>query len=159
MTWPVWNKGNPATAVILGTIKEGGLDVYKADGTVVQTIGAGGGRFNNVDLVYPVVAGDQTPGLAIVSDRATDKLHVFARRTASVTPPVTEVTAANVPLVFGTTQARNLQDRRTESRPGRTPSGTVEVFVSAGEHDQPAEAGAHWRRQPRASRTRRWDRC
>ncbi|HEX6787033.1 MAG TPA: phytase, partial [Acidimicrobiales bacterium] len=61
----VWNKGNPATAVILGTIKEGGLDVYKPDGTVVQSIAGNGGRFNNVDLVYDVTLGGQTRDLAV----------------------------------------------------------------------------------------------
>jgi 3-phytase len=115
-------------SLIIATIKAGGLDVYRPDGTVVQTIGTGGGRFNNVDLVYPVVAGDQTPGLAIVSDRATDKLHVF-RVDGRVTPPVTEVTAANVPLVFGTTQPVTSKTAYGVAA-WRTPAGTVEVFVS-----------------------------
>ena len=115
-------------SLIIATIKVGGLEVYRLDGTVVQTIGAGGGRFNNVDLVYPVVAGDHTSGLAIVSDRATDKLHVF-RVDGRVTPPVTEVTATNVPLVFGTTQPVTSKTAYGVAA-WRTPAGTVEVFVS-----------------------------
>ena len=119
----------PRKSLILATIKTGGLDVYRPDGTVVQTIGAGGGRFNNVDLVYPAVAGDQTPGLAIVSDRATDKLHVFRGERSSSSPPVTEVTAANVPLVFGTTQPVTSKTAYGVAA-WTTPAGTVEVFVS-----------------------------
>ena len=115
-------------SLIIATVKAGGLDVYRLDGTVVQTIGAGGGRFNNVDLVYPVVAGDQTAGLAIVSDRATDKLHFF-RVDGRVTPPVTEVTAANVPLVFGTTQPVTSKTAYGVAA-WTTPDGAVEVFVS-----------------------------
>ena len=66
---------DPSKSLILGSVKQWGLDVYRPDGTVVQTLGAGGGRFNNVDLVYPNAASVQA--LAIVTDRKTDKLHIF----------------------------------------------------------------------------------
>jgi len=124
----VWNKGNAATAVILGTIKEGGLDVYKADGTVVQTIAGGGGRFNNVDLVYDVTLGGQTRDLAVVTDRATDKLHIYAVNGANATP-VQDVTAASVPLLFGTTKPV-----KSKTAYGvavwRNPAGVAEVFAT-----------------------------
>ena len=125
----VWNKGNPATAVILGTIKEGGLDVYKADGTVVQSIAGNGGRFNNVDLVYDVVLGGQPArDLAVVTDRATDKLHIYAVDGASATP-VQDVTAANVPLLFGGTKPVKSKTAYGVAA-WRNPAGVAEVFAT-----------------------------
>ncbi len=122
----VWSTGNPSTAVILGTIKEGGLDVYRPDGTVVQTIAANGGRFNNVDLVYDVTLGGQTRDLAVVTDRATDKLHIYAVDGANASP-VQDVTAANVPLLFGGTKPV-----KSKTAYGvavwRNPAGVAEVF-------------------------------
>ena len=90
---------DPSRSLILGTVKVGGLDVYRPDGTLVQTVSAGGGRYNNVDLVHGVILGSgPARDLAVVTDRKTDKLHVFAID-GTATPPVTEVTAAGVPLL------------------------------------------------------------
>jgi 3-phytase len=119
---------NPSRNLILGTIKQGGLDVYRPDGTVVQTVGAGGGRFNNVDLVYSVTLGGLTRDLAIVTDRGTDRLHIY-RVDGDATPPVVEVTASGVPLLFGTTT--KISSRTAYGVAAwRTPSGAVEVFAS-----------------------------
>ncbi len=119
---------DPSKSLIIGTIKEGGLDVYKPDGTVVQSIGAGTGRYNNVDLVYSVVLGGQTRDLAIVTDRKTDKLHVF-RVNGDLNPPVVEVTASNAPLLFGGTKPVNSKTAYGVAA-WRNPAGTVEVFAS-----------------------------
>ena len=120
---------DPSKSLILGTVKEAGLDVYRPDGTLVQTVAAGGGRYNNVDLVHGVTLG---PGpardLAVVTDRKTDKLHIFAINGA-VNPPVTEVTGTGVPLLFGAAKP-------IRSKPAYgvaawwNPAGAVEVFAT-----------------------------
>ena len=120
---------DPSQSLILGSVKQWGLDVYRPDGTVVQTLGAGGGRFNNVDLVYPNAGSAEA--LAIVTDRKTDKLHIYRVDTAP-TPqatPVVEVTAAGVPLLFGTS-APVASKTAYGIAAWRTPGGAIEVFVS-----------------------------
>ncbi len=117
---------DPSKSLILGSVKQWGLDVYRPDGTVVQTLGAGGGRFNNVDLVYPNAASAEA--LAIVTDRKTDKLHIFTVNGDS-NPPVVEVTAAGVPLLFGTS-APVASKTAYGIAAWRTPGGAIEVFVS-----------------------------
>ena len=120
---------DPSKSLILGTVKEAGLDVYRPDGTLVQTVAAGGGRYNNVDLVHGVTLGSgPARDLAVVTDRKTDKLHIFAVNGA-LNPPVTEVTATGVPLLFGTAKP-------VKSKTGygvaawRNPAGAVEVFAT-----------------------------
>lgn len=120
---------DPAKSLILGTVKEAGLDVYRPDGALVQTVAAGGGRYNNVDLVHGVTLG---PGpardLAVVTDRKTDKLHIFAVNGA-LNPPVTEVTATGVPLLFGA--AKPVKSKTAYGVAAwRNPAGAVEVFAT-----------------------------
>ena len=116
-------------SLILGTVKEAGLDVYRPDGTLVQTVPAGGGRYNNVDLVHGVVLGSgPARDLAVVTDRKTDKLHIFAVD-GTATPPVTEVTAAGVPLLFGA--AKPVKSKTAYGVAAwRNPAGAVEVFAT-----------------------------
>jgi 3-phytase len=67
------------------------MDVYTPAGVVVQSIAAGSGhRYNSVDVVYDVTLGGLTRDLAIVTDRTTDKLHIFAID-GDASPPLTEV--------------------------------------------------------------------
>ena len=120
---------DPSKSLILGTVKEAGLDVYRPDGTLVQTVAAGGGRYNNVDLVHGVTLG---PGpardLAVVTDRKTDKLHIFAVDGA-INPPVTEVTAAGVPLLFGS--AKPVKSKTAYGVAAwRNLAGVVEMFAT-----------------------------
>ena len=120
---------DPSKSLILGTVKEAGLDVYRPDGTLVQTVAAAGGRYNNVDLVHGVTLG---PGpardLAVVTDRKTDKLHIFAVNGA-LNPPVTEVTATGVPLLFGA--AKPVKSKTAYGvAVWRNPAGAVEVFAT-----------------------------
>jgi hypothetical protein len=82
---------DPAKSLVLGTLKQQGMDVYTPAAVVVQSITAGSGhRYNSVDVVYDVTLGGLTRDLAIVTDRTTDKLHIFAID-GDASPPLTEV--------------------------------------------------------------------
>lgn len=92
---------DPSKSLIIGTIKVGGLDVYRTDGSLQQTISIPtSSRYNNVAVVYGINLGGTTRDLAVVTDRGTDKLHVFAINGAAGSP-LTEVTDAAAPLLFG----------------------------------------------------------
>jgi 3-phytase len=84
---------SPARSVVLGTLKNGGLDAYRLDGSLIEHVPTpDGGRFNNVD-----VTGD----LAIVTDRGLDRLRVYRVGRDGVT----DVTSPQAPLVFSADEA------------------------------------------------------
>ena len=81
---------------IVGTAKNGGLRVYDLAGREVQSIPAGdGGRFNNVDVT--------NGNLVVVTDRGRDRLRFY--RIDPRTARLTDVTAADAPLLFSADQA------------------------------------------------------
>ena len=89
---------------------------------------ASGGRFNNVDLVYPFTGANATHGLAVVTDRKTDKLHIY-EVDGSANPPVKDVTASSAPLIFGT--SKPVKSKTAYGVAAWSPSaGVVEVFIS-----------------------------
>jgi 3-phytase len=121
---------DPAKSLIIGTVKQAGLDVYRTDGSVLQTISIGSSsRYNNVDVLYGITLGGTTRDLAVVTDRGTDKLHVFAINGAS-SSPLTEVTAGGVPLVFG--GSKKIPSKTTYGISGwrNSANGNGEVFVT-----------------------------
>jgi 3-phytase len=121
---------DPDKSLISGTIKEAGLDVYRTDGSLLQSIPiATNSRYNNVDLLYGITLGGTTRDLAVITDRGTDKLHVYAINGGS-SSPLTEVTDSGVPLVFGVT--RKINSKTTYGIAGwRNPdTGKGEVFVT-----------------------------
>lgn len=89
---------DPAQSLIIGALKNGGLDVYDLDGQVLQSISPEGARFNNVDVQYGFTLGDRTVDLAVFTDRYGDKLIFFAIDPA--TRQLTDVTDPANPLVF-----------------------------------------------------------
>jgi 3-phytase len=121
---------DPTKSLIIGTVKEAGLDVYRTDGSLLQTVSIGSNsRYNNVDVLYGISLGGSTRDLAVVTDRGTDKLHVFAINGGS-SSPLTEVTATNVPLVFG--GSKKIPSKTTYGVAAwRNPAnGEGELFVS-----------------------------
>jgi 3-phytase len=87
------DRRDPARSVVLGTLKNGGLDAYRLDGSPIEHVATpAGGRFNNVDI-----AGD----LAIVTDRGLDRLRVYRVDRDGVT----DVTSPDAPLVFSADEA------------------------------------------------------
>ncbi|WP_420856127.1 phytase [Streptomyces abyssalis] len=108
----VWvDPESPGRSLVLGTLKDAGLDVYGLNGRRLQHIGAPPapgegsepGRFNNVDIVYGFELDGHPTDLALVSDRGRDRLRAYAIDPAAVAagePPLTEVTAASAGPVF-----------------------------------------------------------
>ncbi|MDX2291802.1 phytase [Streptomyces roseofulvus] len=108
----VWvDPENPGRSIVIGTLKEAGLDVYGLDGRRLQHIAAPqaphedakAGRFNNVDIVYGFDLDGEPTDLALVSDRGRDRVRAFAIDPAAVAagkPPLKDVTAPDVTPVF-----------------------------------------------------------
>ncbi|MGK5680080.1 phytase [Actinoplanes sp. URMC 104] len=98
----IWvNRADKARSRVIGTAKNGGLRVYDLAGREVQSIlPPEGGRFNNVDLVTGFGAGRRD--YAVVTDRGLDKLRIFRIEASG---RLTDVTAADVPLLFSRDQA------------------------------------------------------
>ncbi|MEU2655631.1 phytase [Streptomyces sp. NPDC007325] len=113
----VWvDPARPGRSLVIGTLKEGGLDVYGLDGRRLQHIAApqapgedaAPGRFNNVDLVYGFELNGRRTDLAVVSDRGRDRIRAYAIDPAAVAAgraPLRDVTAADVRPVFAATEA------------------------------------------------------
>lgn len=109
----VWvDRDNPGQSLVAATLKEGGLDVFDMSGNVVQHIAAPPapgegdevGRFNNVDIVQGARIGDRRLDIAVVSDRGRDLIRTYAIDGDS-SQPLTEITAADVPFAFSSSQA------------------------------------------------------
>ncbi|MCX5388886.1 phytase [Streptomyces sp. NBC_00094] len=108
----VWvDPQRPGRSLVIGTLKEAGLDVYGLDGRRLQHIAApqapgeeaAPGRFNNVDIVYGFELAGRKTDLALVSDRGRDRVRAYAIDPAAVAaglPPLRDVTAADVAPVF-----------------------------------------------------------
>ncbi|SEB66042.1 phytase [Streptomyces sp. TLI_105] len=120
----VWvDPENPGRSIVVGTLKEAGLDVYGLDGRRLQHIaappapheGAKPGRFNNVDIVYGFDLGGRKTDLALVSDRGRDRVRAFAIDPAAVAagkPPLKDVTAPGAAPVFAADET-GVEDQRT----------------------------------------------
>ncbi|WP_309235779.1 phytase [Streptomyces sp. TRM64462] len=120
----VWvDPRNPGRSLVIGTLKEAGLDVYGLDGARVQHIdapaapgaGAAAGRFNNVDVVYGFELGGRKTDLAVVSDRGRDRVRAYAidpGALAAGRPPLRDVTAPDVAPVFAANEA-DVDEQRT----------------------------------------------
>lgn len=102
---------DPASTLVIGTKKNGGLDVYGIDGRLRQSIavrpaprkGDEEGRLNNVDVLTDVRVGGPRRDLAVVTDRGRDQLRIYAIDAAAAQagrPPLSDVTVADAPLVF-----------------------------------------------------------
>ncbi|MFB7941966.1 phytase [Streptomyces sp. NPDC056049] len=120
----VWvDPENPSRSIVIGTLKEAGLDVYGLDGRRLQHIAAPSAphedakasRFNNVDIVYGFDLDGEPTDLALVSDRGRDRVRAFAIDPAAVAagkPPLKDVTAPDVTPVFAADEAE-VDDQRT----------------------------------------------
>ncbi|GAB2842531.1 phytase [Actinocorallia aurea] len=103
-------------SLVLGTAKEGGLDVYRLDGSLVQHFAAPpapgeddeNGRFNNVDVVYGLGGRD----VAVVTDRGRDTLRFYAIDPGRPGEPLSDVTGEDVPFLFNATQ-EEVNEQRT----------------------------------------------
>nr|WP_244328969.1 phytase [Streptomyces marokkonensis] len=120
----VWvDPENPGRSIVIGTLKEAGLDVYGLGGRRLQHVAAPQapnedakpGRFNNVDIVYGFELDGEKTDLALVSDRGRDRIRAYAIDPAAVAagkPPLKDVTSADVTPVFAADEAE-VDDQRT----------------------------------------------
>ncbi|QGZ48701.1 phytase [Streptomyces sp. QHH-9511] len=120
----VWiDPTSPGRSIVIGTLKEAGLDVYGLDGRRLQHVAAPAapgedaapGRFNNVDIVYGFELNGRKTDLALVSDRGRDRIRAFAIDPAAVAAgraPLKDVTAADVRPVFAADESE-VDDQRT----------------------------------------------
>ena len=99
----IWiNKQNPASSVILGTMKvaapDGGLAVFGLDGKLRQFL-KGANRPNNVDVEYGLEL-DATPtDIAVLTERLGRRLRVYA-----IPPtggPLRDISAGTLPILAG----------------------------------------------------------
>lgn len=109
----------PGRTVVVGTLKNGGLDAYDLHARRLQHVDAPpapgadleAGRFNNVDVVSTRGLGT----LAVVTDRGRDRLRVYRvdpRGAAAGRRVLTDVTAADAPRAFSATEAE-VEEQRT----------------------------------------------
>ncbi|WP_206051009.1 phytase [Nocardioides speluncae] len=109
----------PARSVVLGTLKNGGLDAFDLAGRRIQHVDvppAPGddleeGRFNNVDILTGTGFGD----LAVVTDRGRDRLRSYRidpRGAAAGDRVLTELTSPRATRLFSATEPE-VEEQRT----------------------------------------------
>ncbi|MFE9643632.1 phytase [Streptomyces sp. NPDC006365] len=138
----VWvDPAAPARSIVLGTLKNAGLDVYGLNGQRLQHIAAPAapgpdaesGRFNNVDVVYGFDLGGKKTDLALVSDRGRDRIRIYAidpKAVAEGRPPLTDVTAATVSPVFSASETAVDEQRTAYGLAAYVEDGDAYVVVS-----------------------------
>lgn len=136
----VWvDRARPARSLVLGTLKEAGLAVYRLDGSLVQSVPPVAGpadappsRFNNVDVLRDIRIGGRRLDLAVVSDRGLDRIRSYAIEPRRGAAPLRDVTAPGVPLVFAGSVAEVAEQATAYGITGwRDPrTGTGYVFVT-----------------------------
>jgi 3-phytase len=112
--WVHPDESRRSKSLVVGTLKEGGIDVYNLQGLRLQHIASLPAsnpehprqRFNNVDIVYGFKLGSQTVDLAVASDRGFDRLAIYKinRSGSDAAVPLTEVTKSGLPFVFAANQ-------------------------------------------------------
>jgi myo-inositol-hexaphosphate 3-phosphohydrolase len=85
-------------SVVVGVLKDGGLEVYDLNGQVLQSINPEGVRYNNVDLVYGVAFAGEQVDIVVATDRYKDRLVIFTVNPE--TGELTDITAKDAPLLF-----------------------------------------------------------
>lgn len=94
----IWvHPSDPARSLVIGTLKSGGLGVYDLEGRRVQRV-QGPVLYNNVDVVYDFPLGGGMADLAVVSDRRTDRVAIYAIDPLHRT--LTELTDPGSPVIF-----------------------------------------------------------
>jgi len=87
-----------AQSLVIGALKEGGLDVYDLEGQRLQAIQPAGVRYNNVDIEYNFSLNGNLVDLVVTTDRYGDKLVFFT--IDPQTRQLVDVTDPSNPLIF-----------------------------------------------------------
>lgn len=141
---------NPELSFVVGTLKEGGMDVYSLDGSLTQYVPPApapqcsdniatvdcensAGRWNNADVVYGFQTINGTEDLIVVSDRGTDKVDIFKVDQNNLGTDqenvLMNISASNIPRIFTSSQAE-VNEGRTAYGLGVSDSESNLVFVS-----------------------------
>jgi 3-phytase len=114
----IWLPPHPwMSPLVIGVLKNAGLEVYRLDGSVVQVVqpslepcvdsasGETFGRYNNVDVAYgfPLrVAGGKKRrvDLVVATDRGCDRLRIYRIDPSRPHAPLVEITDPQAPRVF-----------------------------------------------------------
>ena len=121
---------------VIGSLKDGGLQVYDLGGQVLQSIAPEDIRYNNVDVLYGFELGGESVDLAIASDRNNDTLAIFL--IDPNTRQLTDITADNITeSIFGIDDGEQTAYGLTTYQ---SPiSGESYIFVSQREGNQVAQ--------------------
>lgn len=121
-------------SVVIGVLKDGGLDVFDLRGRVLQTIDSEPAkeelRYNNVDLQYGFTLGGQAVDLVAATDRRNDLMVFFTIDPATRT--LTNVTDQRMPRVFTAGDDAALDEQTTAYGIAlyKAPDGESYAFVS-----------------------------
>lgn len=125
-------------SLVLGALKDGGMDVYDLDGQLVQEIAPADIRYNNVDVAYGVELGGMRVDIAVATDRKNDMLVIF--RIDPQTRQLVDVTDTSSPLVF---TPRGEESNGTTTAYGiatwMAPNGRTYAFVNQRERGTVAQ--------------------
>ena len=116
----IWIHPDDASrSLVVGTLKEGGLDVYDLSGHLIQHIPASStcaesqlscsenapGRFNNADIIYGFPLGDEKADLIVISDRGRDTLVIYkVAQGAKDAIKLIDITAVKQAFIFSSSQ-------------------------------------------------------
>ncbi len=141
-----------AEPLVIGVLKDGGLQVYDLAGQLVQSVGTvecegstALGRFNNVDIAtgFPLALGGggvRRVDVAVVSDRGCDRLRFYAIDPTLPDGPLVDVTAGDVPRVF--------PERFVQPSPLQSPGAEPGVEENPVEDQSTAYGIAVWDARP-----------
>jgi 3-phytase len=116
-------------SIVVGVLKEGGLDVYDLKGQVLQSMSPEGVRYNNVDLVYGVPLANEPVDILVATDRYKDNLAIF--KINAETGELSDITDPNAPLFFTTEgEVPNKETTAYGLALYQSPSGKLYAFVN-----------------------------
>ncbi|MCG8351974.1 MAG: phytase [Chloroflexales bacterium] len=136
----IWiNPHDPAQSLVIGVLKDGGLDVYDLEGRVVQSISPDLGarlRYNNVDVQYNFNLDGELVDLVVVTDRRNDLMVFFKVNPATL--QLENITAPNLARVFTAASEEELAEQKTAYGIAlyRSPDNTLYAFVSQRESNR-----------------------
>eukprot|EP01084_Bolivina_argentea_P056763 103836_1 len=129
------NETNPSKSLIVGTLKQGGLELYNLQGKLLQHIDAPDppnnnstnmpGRFNNVAAIQSLNNPSKT--IVIVTDRGLDQLRFYTLNNNNLLYDITNTT---IPWVFSTSQQIVNKQQTAYGLTATNYGKTMTVFVS-----------------------------
>lgn len=132
---------DPSRSLVIAALKEGGVAVFDLKAKTLQRLPAPKppreddkpGRINNMDLILGFNLNGQKVDLALGTDRGLDQVRMYRINPNYDTnnPPITDVTASNIPWVFNKNQDEvNKQATAYGIATAMLPSGSAVGFIT-----------------------------